>query len=577
MSLDLPGALIYDEPMLRAGAGLPIAEYESTNDGIKLLAGVFAERRPRPTLPRNYAGAILCSYADDYYNRFWLIPPLIELGSVSVNVQFNVKLWNAYLTPVTVSQWAYEGQLDGIDFVSNHEHPRLYPPLAVEGFTLYVMGEGAATINGRLRILSSAVEEPLLPITGQRAVLWDSPLWPNWDRSPVVIKYEYLTEVLVSRSGKEQRLRKRALPRKTVEFEARAIDSQGVMRHRQMRMTMLAQQNKTFVVPEWPRRMKLTRQTGSNDTVLFLEDIPPWLYADRQIIVSNGVAVDLATVESVDVAAKSITLKSFMSQMWRAGEAYVCPALTCYMPDKITGTMHLPIATTHQITFVQFPTTEKDEAFDEGSATIPFDGREVFPFLINWRTDLSLEEMWPVETVLYDSGPVERFRIVNFPTRVTKFSMLAKSQSEAEEMRRFFMRMKGRQKEFWFPSQEDDFALKEATPAGINTARVEGVQLLQVYELTQRSLRAVVFRQLDGTQIRMKIATVTLRNDSFGVDTLITFYENLPSSVGPGYTKFISWMSVARFAIDSLSFAYETPGVAQIEASVQTLPYAEAE
>lgn len=571
---DLLGGLLFDEPLLRLGAGLPLATEHTQRTAQELLEGSYAENRPRPTLPRAYPGAILRSYADDYYHRFWAIPPLVELGSVSINVQQTVRLWSAYLHPVTVQTWHPEGQLDGVALISDDAHPRTLPALAMESFKLSALGEGEAIINGRFRWVTSE-EEPILTVTGQRAVLWSIPLWPNWAQ-PVIVKYEYLTEIIPARDGTEQRLRKRYLPRKTVEFESRALDTAQGQYHREMRMMMLMSQNKTFVVPEWTRRAFLTSDMGANDQTIHVHAVPPWLYAGRQIIVTDGVNVDLLTVDTTDEAMKTITLKAYASTAWKTGAA-VMPALSCYMPDKVSGTLHLPQASTHQIVFTQFPTTEQDAAFDEGAPEFVFDGREVFLRRPNWRVDLTLEDQWPVETIMHDSGPVERFRIIDFPSRVTKFSVMSRTQEETESIRRFFMRQHGRQKEFWFPSQEDDFSLKEPSYAGLNTVRVEGLSLLQLYQQTAESLRAIEFVQLDGTRVFMKIQSVELRSDFSGVDTLISLTTSLPAHVGPGYTRRISWLYLARFAIDAASFVHETPGVAQVELSVQSLPYREAE
>lgn len=572
---DFSGSMLFDEPALRAGAGLPLADVGSLVADYVLAWGAFNENRPRATLPRDYSGALLRSYADDYYNRFWILPPVVALGSVSADTAMLIRVWNAHLVSATIDSWVKEGQLNGVQLLESHPHPRVLTPLAIEGYTLSVLGEGEAAINGRIRFVTSE-EEPLLNITGQRAVLWDTPLWPNWDRTPVVVKYEFLTEILTSRDGSEQRIQKRKLPRKTLEFEVRALDTPVAQNHRQMRMMMQAQQNKTFVVPEWTRRVYLANPVGVNEQQATLAYVPQWLYPGRQVCLSNGGQADLVTIDTTDPLTGVVTFSTYLSREW-GRDACMMPALSCYMPDTLRGTLHLPHASTHQVTFTQFPTSESEEAFAGDAPMTMLDGREVFTRRPNWRVDLALEEMWPVETVSFDSGPIERFRVIGFPTRVTKFSLMSKSQAEAEDILRFFLRKAGRAKEFWFPSQEDDFELKEASPAGLNTARVGGLDVLQLDSLTNGSLRGVEFLQENGERIFMKIISVSLRSDSFGSDTLITFSEALPSNVGPGYTKRVSWLHLARFAVDSIAFAYETPWVAQIEAAIQTLPYAEAE
>lgn len=90
-------------PNLTASYGYehPIAlgDYLGASPVGQLGGHVDRSRAPLSELPRQVVSAETRTFLTDYYNRFYVIPPMLKLGSVAKNMEVVFYIWNAHLTP----------------------------------------------------------------------------------------------------------------------------------------------------------------------------------------------------------------------------------------------------------------------------------------------------------------------------------------------------------------------------------------------------------------------------------------------------------------------------------------------
>jgi hypothetical protein len=126
--------------------------------------------------------------------------------------------------------------------------------------------------------------------------LWS--LRPNW-RDPVDVTYAFLTEVISSRAGREQRRAKRQMPRKSLEFGLTV----HTHRWRVLMRTMAKNQGALLNMAERTRgaRSTVARDRGLNvaSRTFTLASVPAWLTVGRTVVLVNGDTTAVRTVEDV--------------------------------------------------------------------------------------------------------------------------------------------------------------------------------------------------------------------------------------------------------------------------------------
>ena len=99
----------------------------------------------------------------------------------------------------------------------------------------------------------------LIPLTGKRVVPFT---WlPDWHNS-VNDSYEWVTDVLTSYDGSEQRRGVRKYPRRTIEFSPFAAADD----RRNFESTLFGWGSKTFAVPVWQDQRSLASSLSSGST-----------------------------------------------------------------------------------------------------------------------------------------------------------------------------------------------------------------------------------------------------------------------------------------------------------------------
>lgn len=392
-------------------------------------------------------------------------------------------------------------------------------------------------------------------------VLW--PLVPNW-LSGLKETYEFRTEILTSRSGKEQRRALRTTPRRKFDYTSAATDDalhalEGLLARNQEKLVYGA---------DFVRGVRTTSALPASANTVSLGSVPPWLIVGATVSLSHGRDTRLFTVASVSGATVTFGTPSPISfptasLLARVIEGYVNADLaTTRLTDSVA---------TIDTTFEPNPATEP---VDEGSLSPEhwFDGREVLTIRPNWSRAPSITYAHDIETVDYGRGRIARFSPVPFGTTTRQATYLARSVGEADAMRQFFARMKGRRGEFYMPSWTDDMTLAATTPALSGEMRIVGRQLFDDYA-DDTARRSILVSLKDGLTIALKFGAVTLD----GTTSVLHLTETYPFDIDPADVKMISWMALSRFASDTLTVEWLTDGVAQFVVSVTSLEYADAE
>jgi hypothetical protein len=521
------------------------------------LVGEVTDTQPITVRSMGRTGARAGSYFDDYYNRVHILPANIDLGAVADSTDRTTTLWNAYLGPSTLL--AVPPPEDGV-VISGITAPRIFKPLETVSVRATVNASGPATIDALFLFNFNTGDAVGLTVSGTRARLW--PFAPNW-RSPPEVEISYRTDIITSRSGREQRRALRATPRKRIGYTI-TVDRTDRQRLTQLLSTW---QGRTMLMADPTRRVTLETGSPAAAGLMTVPEIPAWLAVDRQIMVG----ADLATVTEVD--GETVAFEPANATTLLPG-TIVRPALQ----GQLTGTLGAAHPTSRVAEArVNFALDPASELIDEGEASLYIHGgREVFTFRPNWAETLDQNFDWPVEQVDFGHGRIRTYQPIEMGWFTQSATFVGATPAEANDLEAFFHRMRGRRGEFFMPTGTDDITMRTTAAADTAFLRAVGTDLYDNYRNDTR-YRAIAVRTRDGRLILRSIGSMYLVDDGLGSDTIIELTENWFFDLHPDEVATISWLSVFRFAADDVAFEWPASHVAQVKLAMRSLENLPAE
>lgn len=389
------------------------------------------------------------------------------------------------------------------------------------------------------------------------------PLVPNW-ASGLKETYEYKTEIFTSRDGTEQRRALRSTPRRRLRYESLVTDDNL----RRMEGLLARKQADLLYGVDYVRGVRSTSAMPAGANTLSVRSIPAWMTPGTRVAVSLRRNVRLFTVAAV--SGLSVTFAEPSPIAFSAG-ARVSRTVVGYVDTSLPTTRVTGTVATVSTSFEPDPATE---AVDEGSLdpTTWFDGREIFMHRPNWLRSPTITYSHDVETVDYGRGRVRRYTPVTFGTELKQATYLKKTAGEADGIRRFFARMKGRRGEFYLPTWSDDMHIVANVSAMSTQIRVRGADIFSDYA-ADTGRRSILLTMRDGSHLALRLTGIT----QSGGDSILHLESGHPFDIEVAEVRQMSWMLLSRFASDALTVEWVTDGVAQAVISITSLEYQPAE
>jgi len=541
--------------------------WESAVEGVDCIYGDADINQPSTRYGlQTYAGDLLPSFYDDFYNRIWFIPQTIDFGAISATVGRTAVMWNAKRSTVVLSSIDTSG--DESVSVSGVALPLTMKPLAQKTFVVTADENGDPDVDFSIVFEFTPTEQVALPVTGVRAKVWA--FLPNWT-SPVEVSYEFMTEIIASRSGFEQRIANRTDPRMAIKFTT--LVNEGTFR--QFIRQMASWQNKSTLMPDFSHGIALIEDANAGHNTLVLEESVDWMLPGRTVVLMRGNASQSEfAVRKIDTAVgNSVILTSDLDRSWVAGSK-VYPAYVGYLGTKITASQLTNRTASVNVTFDADPGEELWWSVPAGTAFHL--GRELFLERPDWASSVAPEFEAALEIIDYGKGRKD-FNIPRpFNMRIHKAQYIGSSRERTDAIVDFFRRNRGAQGEFFMPTFAEDLKLKSVAPAGTFGLRFEGREIYQDY------LDDVVYKDLiifyaNGTYEALHIDTITFISDENGNDTVIGLTTPLFNTADPALILQICWLPLWRFSTDGLTVQWLTDETSQISLTMQALRYVPAE
>lgn len=506
------------------------------------VAGDLTSHQPISIRSLDLAGVRQTSFADDWFNRLHLIPRVVDYGAVGSDATRVLTLWNAYLsntslTTVTVTNSAgmqvsaptLPVTLRPLEYTRHNAVARQDGPAAIDSTVTFVTNRGSITAR----------------LIGTRAHLW--PFAPNW-RESVTVEQEYRTDVLTSRSGREQRRALRDTPRKTVEYRLTADRS----RLHKFQRAMAKWQNRPVVMGDPTRFVSTPVFDGASVTLC---DVPPWITAGANLVIDDR---EMVTVDTVD--AGTVT---FLAPPQQPGLT-LRPALQGLLSESIGGKYATDTVAEFSISFNVTPGSEAATVAGPGYDLL--NGREVFGRRFNWASGLDVTHAWPTETVDFGWGRTSTFRPIGFGTETRKAVFVQQGADDMAALEDFFQRQMGQRGEFYMPSGTDDIPLLETVAEGTSNLVTGGTEVFDAYDGdTVHAAVQILLR--DGRRLFRRVTGMFVEDGN----TVLQCDRDFLTDISPAEVVRISWLTCSRFASDQFQQEWLTSEVAQTSLAVKSL------
>lgn len=531
-------------------------------DLLPAQSGVITNNQPIAIRSLEKIGVVARTFRDDWYNRIHIFPRILDFGAVGGGAARDVFVWNAYFTSATLNGVSVD--IDGNVAVSGLVFPFTFKALDYRPLTFTVAADGPEVIDSHYTFDFDPLPDiVILTLTARRAFLW--PFAINW-RQPVDVTIEYKTDIVTSRSGREQRRRLRATPRKNFTFTVTLDRTDQRLFDRLLKIW----QPRTWLLADPTRHIKTIAAADVGDIVLAVTGLPVWVEVGKNLIVNGDTIVG---VDDIDNTTNVITLTAPLVNEIPA-DTLIRPALSGLMNGQVLASRPTSGALEARINLDVTPGSEPADDGVPGAGVL--DGREVLLNKPNWLNGVKDGYNWPVELVDYGQGRNAGFTPIAFGTLIRQAEFVAQSSDEAQDIEQFFRRCSGRAGEFLMPSWINDLEAKFDLEQDTDFIRLNGTETYDAFH-ADTVYRAIAVILKDGTRIYRKIQSIVIQDDSDGRDAVIHCSANWHSDIAVDDIRMICWMPVVRFAADALTTQWLTEGVAQIAFNMQTLEHLTAE
>ena len=501
------------------------------------------------------------TYSDIFYNRIWIIPSSLDLTGAPTSFSTTISVWNSYFVQKTMTA-ATPTNISGITFAPTVPHT--FNALEIQGYNLALTPAAPASINGNYQFIFSDAEDPYLLISGVLSVTF--PFFHNWENT-MLERISYLTNVIESKSGKEQRVRLRKYPRRQLEYNTLVasgndIDNTAIQRvlfHNQFTFG----KSKTWLIPVCQDYRYVGYDLPSGTSTINV-DTQYHDYVDNGYVLLYKAYDDYEVVRIDSLTTSTITLIAPTTQDY-ARNSIIVPMRQSVFSDETSNGESL----TYEIeTFsTAWDVMVQDSLQNRTVPYIPtyvYKGYDVYMQTSDFSSNNSVEVYNPQRRLDNNTGIFSIDSRYKSTKERTDLRLLLKTKREIAEFLGFLDYRAGRLNSMWVPTYSKDIQITQAGSSGDTTIKIKniGYGLFMQDADTRKDL---VFMKTDGTPLFRRITGSS--QDPSGDEVL-----SLDSSLGFNFTnndfRYISFLRFSRLDSDITELSYITTDVAQVNMKI---------
>ncbi len=501
---------------------------------------------------RVLSGVRLPSYFDDYYFRVHLRPTRFDLGSLASEQSRTVEVWNARLTPNRLASIVATGA-EGMTLTGPAPAPTVFAANESRLYTLSVTPNGPPSVNAAL-VFAFAFDSVTLQASGRRIVGWV--FAPNWVQ-PVIERLEWLTDVMESHAGFEQRVRLRAGARRSFEYSVLlGSDTERV----KMENLLLSWQARVFGLPLWTDVAVAASPIPAGATSIAATT------ANRDFAVGGllGLVLGMASefAEITAVLPTSLTIKSPLDASWPAGTK-ILPVRPARVQNGL-GLTYLSDAIGQATLRFQL---EDEWQLPAAAEALDYRGYPVLLSATDWSGDVETDYTRKLGELDCLTGRRVIDDLSGIGTVRRTHRWLISGRAAIAAFRAWLAARAGRLTAFWMPSFQAD--LKVVSPIGAFDSAITVEHRAYAANVPAAiGRRDILIATTSGSRYYRRITGATALSpstESLAIDSV------LGTALRPEQIRQVSFMKLVRLDSDAIEIAHHTDNTAEVSISVTSI------
>ncbi len=501
---------------------------------------------------RVLTGMRVPSYFEDYYFRVHLLPGRIHLGSLASEQSRAIEVWNARLTPNTLTALTATGA-QGMTLTEPAPAPAVFAANESRLYTLAVTPNGPPAVNATF-LFAFAFDDVTLLATGRRIVGWI--FAPNWVQ-PVIERLEWRTDVMESHTGFEQRVRLRAGARRSFEYSVLAgSDTERVT----LENLLLSWQARVFGLPLWTDVALAASPIPSGATSIAVTTTNRDFAVGGLVGLVLGMESEFAEITAVLPA--SLTLKSPLDATWPIGTK-ILPVRPARVQNGL-GLTYLNDAIGQATVRFQL-----EDEWLAPAATETLDYR-VFPVLLtatNWTEDVDTEYVRKLHELDFLTGRRVIDDLSGTGTVRRTHRWLLSGRAAITAFRSWLAARAGMLTAFWMPSFQSD--MKVVSPIGAFDSAITVENRAYAANVPAAvGRRDIMIATTSGSRYYRRItgaAALSPSIESIAIDSVVG------TPLLPEQIRQVSFMTLVRLDSDAVEIAHHTDDIAEVSISVKSI------
>lgn len=494
---------------------------------------------------------------EEAVSLFWFemlhtYPSFIELGNMASSVARDIEIYSSFRRLVQTLDTAVNNAGTGITFQNLPTLPANINPNGGIVFQVLVSQQGQPEIDGTLDFTTSV--DPLsIPITGSRVIIM-----ANEPEGDIQETLEFLTDIIRSVNGKEQRIKVRKNPRQTFDYNFRIPEGEE---RRKLEIFLTKWHPQVFGIPVWTEAKRLSSAATAGDlTINVNTDYADFRTAGLAIVWSGYDTFDALEIQSM--TSSTITFSSPITRDYPA-KTKVMPLRLAITKQDISGDK-APV--NMSFISIRFFVNENESSIADDSAFGSHNGKVMFNDY-NWipretNTD-TLKRI--LSTLDNQTGDIIQFSDWDHSHFISSKGFFCRNPQATWEMRQVLHFLGGRWKSFYLPTFYYDLIVNTDLASGSSIMDIDYVGYTDFINGNEPNKSLYVVLN-DGTIYTRQVESSSIVSET---TERLVLDEVWPANIPYTDIKFVSFLRLGRFANDQFEINHNNSGQATLKATVQ--------
>lgn len=531
------------------GLGTPVPQLWG---GIAALAGTLDQATPVPMV-QAYDGVMVAgSPLDHIFGHLYVSPLSFDVGNLTGATEYTLDIWNANLDDAVCTDVIRTG-MEGISVGLDYDGFTLAGLVSLSVPVTFMM-DGSPIIDGTLILVFLVGETEMsaqVTFAGRRIVAWQ---WlPMSTSRPVLTeRLEWLTEILTSRTRKEQRRMLRDAPRQSFAFASRLRTDAEAAR---LETALYGWHGRSWAMPVWAEQVAVDGPLAAGQTGVDVDTTRGDFRQGSMAMLWQSDAVNEVIILS-GVMDTRLSFQLPTTVDFAAGRILVMPVRTARIVDTPRRGDHVQGGATFSARFLVSDNTE----LTSSASAVQYNGEDVLLDALYGEGGMVARDISrPMDVLDWQTGGVWYGDPSGFSASAWNMRWIMKTRDAVWQFRLWLHRRAGRVRPFWMPSWRDaDLTLLATVGSTADTMRVADTAYTRLLAGSP-TRRHIMVEMNDGTRYLRGIVGGTAGSAG---EEILQLSSPFGADVAPASVRRICWLARCRLNADAVEIGWLRAGVA---------------